>query len=292
MIEVKTEGPTGETCNEWRVSARTECSKLIEQWKESNQVPEPKQGIWKDLKALFLNALFNQKCAYCEGKVSGHFPLDVEHYRPKKKVTENRLAIEHTGYFWLAYEWYNLILACRDCNSSHSSYVSGESISHPGKANEFRILGDRITAPSENPEEWPKELANEQPLLLNPYFDNPATHINFDDQGVPYPRDGSSRGAETIKVCHLERIELVEARREAARGKVKARIYDRLGELERGERSIADPYFNKSEAFSAWLNHYANVLTNNLRGPFTCGESPASNELTHDPNATGTPAGQ
>ena len=261
MIKVETEGPIREICKQWRESARKECDGTIKLWKESNQVPELNQRIWKDLKILFLNELFNEKCAYCEGRVSGHFPLDVEHYRPKKKVTENRVAIAHTGYFWLAYEWHNLILACRHCNSGHPSNANSENTSHPGKANEFRISGDRIVAPSENPDKWQLELQNEQPLLLNPYFDNPSNHISFDDKGVPYARDGSDRGDETIKVCHLDRIELVEARLQAAKDKVRCRIIDRISLLDRGERSVNEPYFKASEAFSAWLNHYADVMT-------------------------------
>src|SRR5207244_3555440 len=98
--------------------------------------PDPDREVWKGLKELFLNELFHKKCAYCEGKVSGHFPLDAEHYRPKKEVTEGRTRLGgHPGYFWLAYEWYNLLLACRDCNSGHSTGEQGVSMTHPGKAN-------------------------------------------------------------------------------------------------------------------------------------------------------------
>jgi len=88
----------------------------------------------------------------CEGKVVGLADLHVEHYRPKGKVTvrtdENdqtsREVIDHPGYFWLAYEWYNLILSCPYCNTSHATEDQKEKIKHPGKLNEFRINGKRV----------------------------------------------------------------------------------------------------------------------------------------------------
>jgi hypothetical protein len=268
MIKINTDGPVGERCRKWRERARHERDLMIGKWKESGKTPEPKQVIWKALKVFFLNDVFHQKCAYCEGKVSGHFPLHVEHYRPKKAVTEDRAAIDHKGYFWLAYEWYNLLLACQDCNSGHTSYKKGKDSSHPGKANEFRVLGNRIVDPPDNPEEWPSILKGEQPLLLNPYFDDPSDHISFDDEGVPYPKNNSPYGRETIKVCHLDRFELVEARHDMAEYRVKTQIINRLGELEKGERSVDDPYFKSSDPYSAWLNHKANVITKGLRKPF------------------------
>jgi len=49
--------------------------------------------------------------------------------------------------------------------------------------------------------------------LLHPYFDKPEEHIAFDNNGVPYPKNGSKKGRETISVCNLEREELNQARR-------------------------------------------------------------------------------
>ena len=44
-----------------------------------------------------LDLSYNHKCAYCERVTKA----DVEHYRPKKKVSEDA---DHPGYYWLCYE--------------------------------------------------------------------------------------------------------------------------------------------------------------------------------------------
>jgi hypothetical protein len=56
-----------------------------------------------------LNNIYNHKCAYCEAYEP---EPEVEHYRPKKGVTGE----VHEGYYWLCYEWSNLMPACHDCN--------------------------------------------------------------------------------------------------------------------------------------------------------------------------------
>jgi hypothetical protein len=303
MIKIKTDGPVGDQYKDWCAAAVKARKKILDDWQaskdakaqkdapanpaaEPNQVagasknakgdqktseakfPSLNQQVWSDLKKIFLNDIFHEKCAYCEGKVAANFPLDVEHYRPKKEVTENRLSTGHQGYFWLAYEWYNLILACRNCNSNHSSRCDGEYVPNPGKLNEFPVSGKRVTEPSGNPEQWQAELEGEEPLLLNPYSDNPAEHIAFDDKGVPYPYNQSERGRQTIKICHLDRFELIEARRDKAKESVRIRIIDRLADLAKGLKSVDDPYFECSESFSAWLNHSADLMTQGLRKPF------------------------
>ena len=65
-----------------------------------------------------LKTLYNSKCGYCEGeiKVSNSTPR-IEHYRPKngiKGISKDK----HKGYYWLGYEWTNLLLACEVCNNS------------------------------------------------------------------------------------------------------------------------------------------------------------------------------
>ncbi|MGA9770266.1 MAG: hypothetical protein WBV94_14600 [Blastocatellia bacterium] len=251
MIRIDTEGPTGEKYKEWSDEARRARAKMLGKWKaDKKNVPNLDQHVWKKLKQIFLNDLFHKKCAYCEGKVSGHFPLDVEHYRPKKEVTEGRVAIEHQGYFWLAYEWYNLILACRDCNSYHSYCTNeDENDSHPGKANEFRITGKRVCEPADDPETWQMELQEEKPLLLNPYLDYPEKDISFKPTGTVYPNKNSERGRETIEVCHLNRPELVEARMDAT---------DRLFKKMNDEMSAPTEgyFFSPSDPYSAWLNYF------------------------------------
>lgn len=272
MIRVETEGPVGDAYAAWREKARKAREDLIKEWQEWKASkargdecakPEPKQRIWKELKELFINKIFHDKCAYCEGRTKAQNPLDVEHYRPKMAVTDDRRPLpDHDGYYWLAYEWFNLILSCRNCNSNHSSSDKGKKVTHPGKFNEFRVRGSRTVEPSADPDAWRDELRSEQPLLLNPYDgdDDPAKHIAFDENGVPYPKDGSERGRETIKVCHLYRIELVEARLAA-----QSNLRDRL--IERLYKPGNDPYFGPSDEYSAWLNQAMGFKLKELAQP-------------------------
>jgi hypothetical protein len=62
------------------------------------------------------------------------------------------------------------------------------------------------------------EEARERPLLLHPYFDEPAEHLEFLDCGIVRARkdangEPSRRGEETIRILGLNRYGLPEARR-------------------------------------------------------------------------------
>ena len=56
------------------------------------------------------------KCCFCEKMVGCHG--EIEHFRPKAAVQQKRgKPLMRPGYYWLAYEWTNLYLACGTCNS-------------------------------------------------------------------------------------------------------------------------------------------------------------------------------
>ena len=52
-----------------------------------------------------LAVTYHHKCAYCERIAKA----DIEHYRPKGRVLEDD---DHSGYYWLCYEWTKLIPSC------------------------------------------------------------------------------------------------------------------------------------------------------------------------------------
>lgn len=60
-----------------------------------------------------LNAQQGKVCAYCGCKLTRSDRGDVEHFRPKKQVEEDK---SHGGYWWLAYDFDNYVLSCRKCN--------------------------------------------------------------------------------------------------------------------------------------------------------------------------------
>jgi uncharacterized protein (TIGR02646 family) len=134
---------------------------------------------------------FHGKCVFCE---DSREMLHVEHFRPKKSVKE---APEHRGYYWLAYDHHNLLLACEDCNVGR-------------KQDRFPLEDERTRA-------WTStdDLASETPLLLNPLVDEPRKHLRINlETGVLFGK--TTRGKTCIEVLGLNRDKLREGRKEHA----------------------------------------------------------------------------
>ena len=167
--------------------------------------------IWKDLKAILIQGN-NGKCMYFEGRYVAGAHDDAEHYRPKGDVTawdtasKQRSPVTHPGYYWLAYEWQNLLLACAKCNSPHPDGEGDRA--HQGKLNEFPLATGtpRHAKPGPDPEKWWDELKAEHPLLLHPYFDPCEDHFEARPNGVV--RGKTPQGRATIRTCDLNRPEL------------------------------------------------------------------------------------
>lgn len=172
-------------------------------------------SIWKQVKPHLLE-LFSKKCAYCEKHLAG-LDGEIEHYRPKQNAhldwPRSTLASDagvqsshqHLYYAWLAYDWDNLLLICRDCNRRRS--LDGKLV---GKGATFPVSGARAR--------FLADVAEcrmvERPLLLDPCFDEPAEHLIYHETGLLEPL--SERGEVTIEVLGLNlREDLVEGRRKA-----------------------------------------------------------------------------
>ena len=144
-------------------------------------------------------ALFADKCAYiCESRVADIAPVDIELFRPRSAAVDLDGATVLPGYWWLAYAWENVLVACELCNRN--------------KMNRFPVAGPRARRPED-------DLAAERAILLDPCADEPTEHLLFDADGriasASSAADGD-RGAVTIDVLGLNRPGLVRARRDAA----------------------------------------------------------------------------
>ncbi len=138
----------------------------------------------------------HDKCGFCESKVSHVSFGDVEHFRPKAAFRARQgVAVDKPGYFWLAYEWTNLLFACEPCNRRH-------------KASLFPLVDERVRA--RTPAD---DIGRETPLFIDPAAEDPSVHIGFREE-YPYAVGGSARGVETVRALGLDRPELVERRRE------------------------------------------------------------------------------
>ncbi|MFY9823375.1 MAG: hypothetical protein WAM82_18480 [Thermoanaerobaculia bacterium] len=162
-----------------------------------------RDGIWSEIKEVFI-LLQEFKCIYCE------FPLpkvdsgsadkvaldhDVEHYRPKNRVTpwptpevlERRPTIADyqasvswgvsEGYLRLAFDPFNYVVSCKVCNSSY-------------KGDRFPIAGK----PNSRSRKRTALDASEKPLLLFPFGehgDDPDLFLAFEGAFVrPRPAAG------------------------------------------------------------------------------------------------------
>ena len=245
----------------WLSRADKATDAALDRWKAWYETPPDKktgarppfdpglqQVIWSDLKKWLNEHLYHFHCAYCEGPLEAdRYEGDAEHFRPKGRITWRDAAgavhvarcrlpddseIDHPGYFWLAYDWRNLVPACASCNSG------------AGKVDQFPAVSAHVlhadeatagVAPGQSPPRAdalgafrqlrryflpPARLdALESPLLLNPLNPTPERepggHLRYGIGGLVVALDGSELGRASIKVYQLEREKLRIRRQKA-----------------------------------------------------------------------------
>lgn len=132
----------------------------------------------------------HDKCCFCEGKFSDNSFGDVEHYRPKKAYKKRTSkTLTYPGYYWLAYDWHNLMYSCEKCNRKY-------------KRSEFPLDDEATRKPNHA---HPNILANEDCLFINPMIEDPSLFITFNEE-IPVPVNGNLKGATSIKNYGLERL--------------------------------------------------------------------------------------
>ena len=177
-----------------------------------------------------LLGIYNHCCAFCESRVGKY--SDVEHFRPKHAITEANIEgteVNTEGYYWLAVEWSNLLIACPDCNRDY-------------KNNHFPIAGTRVTSPldvdfNDNTSVTEffsrnhirsTELQAEKPLLLHPVLDNPDGYLVFQMDGTVTAKNGNIRGQTSIKRYGLsdwEKREILIQDRKKIVKRVRKEVY-------------------------------------------------------------------
>jgi hypothetical protein len=164
-----------------------------------------------------LALLYKNKCAICERDRGTE--LQVDHYRPKKPRNNiTQIQYNHPGYYWLAYNWSNLIPLCSICNIKKSNKfpLSGWT--------EVNRISDYTNVNGLNPFQ-PYDLdwlqTQEQPLMINPEHDKtPERHFSFHRNGRIVGR--TDEGIETINICRLNRKDLIRERLKIREGFVNA----------------------------------------------------------------------
>ncbi|UZE14147.1 hypothetical protein [Pseudomonas sp. B21-053] len=162
-----------------------------------------------------LEQIFNGKCAYCESRFAHVTSYDIEHYRPKLKISNEGELPLRPGYFWLAGEWSNLLISCPDCNRSRGHAVPGSKQKRTlGKLSQFPLSDE-----TQRVRDHTADIASEEPyrLLLDPCKDQPEKYLTFDINGFVRARTDfnnlpNRRGSVSINVFALQRQALVHER--------------------------------------------------------------------------------
>jgi len=142
------------------------------------------------VKSALRKAQFD-KCCFCERRTEIG---DVEHFRGKGGFQQKEGdKLGKPGYYWLAYDWDNLLFACEKCNRSF-------------KKNYFPLSNPRQRAKSHH-----DKLNLEKPLFIHPVNEEPEKFIEFIGS-VPRAKDGNEKGKVTIERIGLTRPFLDEER--------------------------------------------------------------------------------
>lgn len=222
MRKIELEPPNTRAWRLWRTACERETRALCESF-ESVQKRSIKKQLYRRrsiTRSFYLNEgpPFYGKCAYCEAPIVAYRRDNIDHFRPKATITDElkqpiplrdttgavRLGpdgqpVMHPGYYWLAYDWQNLLPACAACNL--------------GKHSRFPVNGRHA--------QRPEEVADEKPLLINPASgrgeDDPDLHLFFDTLAETIvPR--TDRGRKCCEVFALnERTQLLDDRKQAVR---------------------------------------------------------------------------
>lgn len=200
-----------------------------------------------------LDRLQHEKCAYCETRLRPATLGDIEHFRPKGEVqdedTGERL---FPGYYWLAHDWPNLLVACNWCNTKAKG--TRFPVVHENQRQRLPLVTDVV----------------EQPLLLNPYLDRPRAWLRFDN-GYIYAVDDDPRANKTIDVLQLHREDLNKARRRSisiVQGLLHTARTAETPEDRQEARDLVIEYFSEAGEYASCINDRFDfdVMTADWRG--------------------------
>jgi len=208
---------------------------------------EANSTCYRDTVIDELTNVYRNKCSACERDRGTE--LQVDHYRPRKQRNNQNTRYNQPGYYWLTYEWSNLIPLCSKCNSNKSNKFPLK-----GWGNKNRISSHENTYGVEeyNPFniEWLQQ--KEKPLIINPELEvEPATHFYFKKNGEINGR--TIYGKETILIYKLNRKDL-KRERIKIRGDYVNKINESLDDYVRNK--------NENELYGALKAIFKDIMRN------------------------------
>lgn len=113
--------------------------------------------------------------------------------------------VSTTGYYWLCYEWSNLLPCCPDCNETKgTSFPLLDGGIHKTTP---KLLADNTLDLSHNVYSH-DYLLSENPKLIHPEYTNPQLCFTFNSLGEISGIDEEGKGEETKTKLGLHREDL------------------------------------------------------------------------------------
>lgn len=223
---------------EWRKSCDEEQRALIDDMAAGGArkiKPDIYKGKKQNIKEdVFMDpeGAFFGKCAFCEQDIHGNQHGDIEHFRPKGGVKDesgSSILIDvdgkrqpHPGYYWLCYDWKNLLPSCVLCNQP--------STRAGGKRNSFPVAGFRAAGPGEE--------IKEEPLLINPCLDDPSEDLAFEENGTAVGK--TEKGRTSIRILGLNSRNLPDKRAKAYKDTCKSVGLTMIGWALAGSATVSE----------------------------------------------------
>ncbi len=138
-----------------------------------------------------LQLVWTHRCAFCGRAGSKADELDIHRFRPGQDAVGADGSTSRRHYYWLAYDWNNLYLACAGCREAQGAKFPTEE--ERARAGTTERLNER-----------------ERPLLIDPCDDDPEALLIYSDEGEVVSMD--QRGLITIETFDLNRPDLVADR--------------------------------------------------------------------------------
>lgn len=205
-----------------------------------------------------LIALCDEKCAYCESKFLHVYSGDVEHFRPKGRISD--ADNPKPGYYWLAADWDNLLLSCRNCNQKLRHLTGDNEVKQSmGKVDQFPLLDG-----GEHVQDHMVGIKDEEEfrLLINPCLENPEDYFEYNIKNgyiIPKAEDDKKKkmAEESIRVYVLQRIPLIQAR--------YRKTIEILAQIQRVKEAVKNVSDNTDDSTSLKRIYFDKILKKEIK---------------------------
>jgi uncharacterized protein (TIGR02646 family) len=179
-----------------------------------DKIIDENDDVWKRLRDWLLT-LSHDKCWYSEARDLFSY-LEVDHYRPKKRLKRAPKEPEKDGYWWLAFDWQNFRMCGKVGNAKKQDFFPLAPGSPEATHNGISIK-------------------NEIPVLLDPARPGDPELLTFNEDGAAVPHSDSNAFDKLRVEVTVSRLNLDHGRLKKAR----QRVWNRCRQLIEDCRDLA-----------------------------------------------------